>query len=215
MSFSNLNNAVPVSFQVQNLSLYIPRVFSNISKERMMHIFDLLDIGWVNSIDFIPKMTSKGQPYNSAYIHFEYWYSNISNENLQNRLNSTLECRIVYDDPWFWIVLKNNGVKKDYSVPRPKINLDGLKEQNEVEVLPVKQSQSHVNNQNVKMFLPRQLKVTKTVIHELLKNKPKSLKFSKVEVEEGEYIPSRKEDHEDYEEAMFEERYIDRENRER
>lgn len=114
------------TFNVNNISLYIPKVFENITKERMASIFEFLDIGMINHIDFVTKVDNKGKPYNSAYIHFDFWYSNISNENLQERLKNSIECRIVYDDPWYWIVLENKATKKDYSVPRPKINLEGL-----------------------------------------------------------------------------------------
>jgi len=113
---------------VENISIYIPKVFGNISKERMIAIFELLYIGMVNHIDFVPKVGANGKPYNSAYVHFDFWYSNISNQNLQERLKNSIETRIVYDDPWYWIVLENKATKKDYSIPKPKINLDGLKE---------------------------------------------------------------------------------------
>ena len=114
------------SFTVNNISLYIPKVFENITKERMASIFEFLDIGMINHIDFVTKVDNKGKPYNSAYIHFDFWYSNISNENLQERLKNSIDCRIVYDDPWYWIVLENKATKKDYSIPRPKINLEEL-----------------------------------------------------------------------------------------
>lgn len=136
----------------QNISIYIPRVFSNISKERMESIFELLSIGKVKNIDFIAKFTSKGDKYNSAYVHFDYWYDNISNQNLQNRLlnHSDKETRIVYDDPWYWIVLENKAQKKDYSVPNQRINVTGLMEE-------VKK----VREEKEKMFVPRILTLKK------------------------------------------------------
>ena len=141
----------------QNISIYIPRVFSNISKERMESIFELLSIGKVKNIDFIAKFTSKGEKYNSAYVHFDYWYDNISNQNLQNRLlnHSDKETRIVYDDPWYWIVLENKAQKKDYSVPNQRINVTGLMEQ-------VKK----VREEKEKMFVPRVLTLKKLNIIE-------------------------------------------------
>jgi len=141
----------------QNISIYIPRVFSNISKERMESIFELLSIGKVKNIDFIAKLTSNGQKYNSAYVHFDYWYDNISNQNLQNRLlnHSDKETRIVYDDPWYWIVLENKAQKKDYSVPNQRINVTGLIEQ-------VKK----VREEKEKMFVPRVLTLKKLNIIE-------------------------------------------------
>lgn len=209
---SNQSSASNQKYNVSNISLYIPRIFTNITKEQIMRIFDLLDIGWVNHIDIISKMTSDGKFYNSAYIHFDYWYSNISNENMQEKLNNNIECRVVYDDPWYWLVLKNSGVKKDYSVPRPKINLTSLKE-----VIPVKETVTSVKeteNTKVKMFLPRQItrtnKITPTSQF-LFKKKPKILTQSRIdEIEEFE---DYKEAKKDFEEVMWDQKHEKREER--
>ena len=45
-------------------------------------------------------------------IHFEYWFNNIVVLNFQDRIRDpNREARIVYDDPWHWIVLENKSVK--------------------------------------------------------------------------------------------------------
>lgn len=189
---------VPVNDVVKNISIYIPRIFANITKEKIMHTFELLDIGMVNHIDFVSKITSKGENYNSAYVHFDYWYSNISNQNLQNRLKNSLECKIVYDDPWYWIILENKGNKKDYSIPRPRINLEGLNEfpklVTKTKVVIKEPKIEYVE----KLFLPRVLtKINgKTFIEKKIKT-----------------LSERMEDLEDYREAMWEERCMDREER--
>ena len=95
-----------------NMSLYIPRVFSNISKERIADVFECLRLGKVNRIDFVAKMDRNNDLYNAVYVHFEYWYSNDAARNFQERLmNPEKETRVVYDDPWYWIVLENKGFK--------------------------------------------------------------------------------------------------------
>ena len=127
-------------------------IFCNITKERIISILEFLDIGMVNHIDFVAKISSNGKVYNSAYIHFDFWYSNISNQNLQYRLKNSIESRIVYDDPWYWIVLENKATKRDYSIPKPKINLDLIKKEVKEDVkeeVKVKASD--------KLFLPRAL----------------------------------------------------------
>lgn len=94
------------------MSLYIPRVFKNITKEHMVRVFNTLRIGSVKRIDFISK-TNKNNVYNEAYIHFNYWHNNTANINLQEKIrNPEKEARIVYDDPWFWLILENIGVKE-------------------------------------------------------------------------------------------------------
>lgn len=93
------------------MSLYIPHVFSNISVEKISHTFESLGLGRVNKVDFVSKMGKTGE-YNAAYIHFEYWYNTDAARNFQARVkNQDKEARIVYDDPWYWIVLENKSRK--------------------------------------------------------------------------------------------------------
>lgn len=110
----------------QLLSLYIPRVFSNIDDARVKAIFKSLDIGDVSHVDFVQKNNKNGKTYNSIYIHFSSWYDNKSAANFQeNVLNPNKKAKLVYDDPWFWIVLENKSIKKEES--QTDINVDVAK----------------------------------------------------------------------------------------
>ncbi len=97
------------------LSLYIPRIFANISKERVAHIFKSLLIGEVSVIDFVPREDSNtGEPYNMAFVHFSEWYDNTASKNFQAKVNDPdTDAKIVYDDPWYWICLPNLNPKPD------------------------------------------------------------------------------------------------------
>ena len=97
------------------LSLYIPRIFANISKERVAHIFKSLRIGEVSVIDFVPREDSNtGEPYNMAFVHFNEWYDNTASKNFQAKVNDPdTDAKIVYDDPWYWICLPNLNPKPD------------------------------------------------------------------------------------------------------
>ena len=109
---------------MNNVNLYIPHVFANISKEEVTNVFESLRIGKVSNIDFVNKMADQSQ-YNAVYIHFEYWYDNTSARNFQERvLNPAKEARIVYDDPWYWIVLENKAKKHVSGDRKPRIVLD-------------------------------------------------------------------------------------------
>ena len=102
--------------QTQNqLSLYIPRVFANITKERVANVFKSLRIGEVSVIDFVPREDSNtGEPYNMAFIHFNEWYDNTASNNFQAKVNDpNTDAKIVYDDPWHWICLPNLNPKPD------------------------------------------------------------------------------------------------------
>ena len=92
----------------QKLSIYIPHVFANITKERIVDVFNKQSIGEVERIDFVPKKGKDGREYHMAFIHMKCWYNNECVENLQARiLSKTTDARIVYDDPWFWNLYEN------------------------------------------------------------------------------------------------------------
>ena len=110
---------------INNISLYIPHVFSNISKEFIAETFEKLKIGKVNKIDFVYKIGRETTQYNTAYVHFEYWYDNTAAYNFQQRvLNPEKEALLIYDDPWHWIVLENKAKKHVTGDRKPRIVLD-------------------------------------------------------------------------------------------
>jgi len=105
---------------MSSLSLFIPRVFASITKEDMKQVFHTLDIGMVNRVDFVVKMGKDKKIYHTAYVHFDHWYSNVANDHIREKLERGEEARIVYNDPWYWIVYKNktkkfggNGMRKE------------------------------------------------------------------------------------------------------
>jgi hypothetical protein len=107
-----------------NLSLYIPRVFANITKDRIARVFESLNFGYVSRVDLIAKESANGQYYNSAYVHFDEWFDNTANRAFQDRVvDPTREARVVYDDPWYWIVLENKGAKHAAGNRKPRIEI--------------------------------------------------------------------------------------------
>ena len=117
---------------VPNVSLYIPHVFANFVKADIIEAFEKVFIGKVSKIDFVSKIGNDRKPYNSAYIHFEYWYDNAGAVNFQNRvLNPNQEARLIYDEPWYWIVLENKSKKHIPGERKPCINLGDLNEKRE------------------------------------------------------------------------------------
>ena len=95
---------------LSNISLYIPHVFPNIDEDRITKIFNTLRLGKVSRVDFVSKTDRGGKNYNSVYIHFDYWYNTLAAVNLQEKVvYSEKETRLVYDDPWYWVVLENKS----------------------------------------------------------------------------------------------------------
>jgi hypothetical protein len=109
----------------QSLSLFIPRVFPNITQERIMSICYVLGLGDVKRVDRVLKQDGDGNEYYSVYIHFERWYETNAVANFQERVtNPDKEARIVYDDPWYWIVLANKGTKRVPGQRKPTLVLE-------------------------------------------------------------------------------------------
>jgi len=109
------------------MSLYIPHVFGNVTKELMIKTIEFQGLGKVEKIDFVEKMGKNGKIYNTAFVHFEYWYDNISSVHFQERVKDTnKEARIVYKDPWFWVCFENTGKKHIPGERKERINLKGF-----------------------------------------------------------------------------------------
>ena len=110
---------------IQNISLYIPHIFANYTKEDVAKVFNDQGIGKVKNIDFVSKMSQDGKVYNAAYIHFEQWYNTIVARNFQARvLDTSKEARLMYEEPWYWIVLENKARKFVPGDRKPRIILD-------------------------------------------------------------------------------------------
>jgi hypothetical protein len=97
-----------------NTSLFIPHIFSNISEERIKSVIEnTAKYGKVDQIDFVPKKSADGKSYNSAYIHFKSWNNNEKTKKfLADLKNKDTQTHIVYDKPWFWIVLENTSCER-------------------------------------------------------------------------------------------------------
>ena len=107
-----------------SMSLYIPRVFPNITQERITGVFEDLNFGVVSHVDLVNKESSDGRPYNSAYVHFKEWTSSSTNASFQERVRDPArDARVVYDDPWYWIVLENKGKKHVPGDRKPRIEI--------------------------------------------------------------------------------------------
>lgn len=96
---------------MDNMSLYIPRVFANIMDKDIREVFERNYIGKIHHIDFVDKMGKDHKVYHSAYVHFEYWYDTIRARNIQHKLNQGENVRIMYDGPWYWLIYKNQTKK--------------------------------------------------------------------------------------------------------
>jgi hypothetical protein len=114
----------------QQMSLYIPYVFTNITQEEIAKTFERLDMGIIKRVDLIPHSQKN---YNVGYVHFEIWYENPTTISFQKVImDNQKQQRLVYDDPSYWIIMENKSplssdaeYKKEQSKIRTRICLDG------------------------------------------------------------------------------------------
>jgi hypothetical protein len=104
----------------QHLSLMIPRIFLQWTNEQhIMDVFHKQDIGKVYKVDIIrtPDEPGRYYPIYQAFIYFSVWYDNDIAYHFQQRIFNTenKQTRVVYDDPWFWVVFENKSKKNALS----------------------------------------------------------------------------------------------------
>ena len=99
----------------QTMSLYIPRVSSEITKEQVAYVFESNFFGQVSRVDFISKTDYCDSYYNAVYIHFKEWKNSVMVHHFQEKLVSYMNgvvgtpARVVYNDPYYWNVFVNSS----------------------------------------------------------------------------------------------------------
>ena len=86
----------------QKLSLFIPHVFANLSKDFVMEVLEEgYNLGKISHIDFVEKTGADGKLFHAVYVHFDFWNEDkITMQFQQDILNSEKGFRLVYDSPW-------------------------------------------------------------------------------------------------------------------
>ena len=99
---------------MSNYSVYIPRIFNNIPTEKIVKTFELLNLGKVEKVDIIMKTNQNGNITKMAFVHFSEWYTTSAatyfRENIEN---PNVDAKLVYDDPWYWLVYPNTSSMRD------------------------------------------------------------------------------------------------------
>jgi hypothetical protein len=100
-----------------NMTLCIPRVFSNIGEKRIRSVFYALKLGHIGHIDIVSKITERGEKFNRVFIHFERWFDTVNAHSAINILREGKDIKVIYDDPWFW---KVSAYRKPVHVTQPQ-----------------------------------------------------------------------------------------------
>jgi transketolase len=154
---------------MNNLSLFIPRVFSNISKERIINTFESNNIGKIKNVDFV----AISHNCNKVYVHFEYYYETTASRNFIYRIQVEGTAKLVYDDPWFWIVLENKSIKPAQGSRQHRINLEEPQIQQYIKT--IQPNSNNLQHENIKMLQKTEKK---------LKQKDQSYKSKIIDIEE-------------------------------
>lgn len=100
---------------MSSISLFIPKVYSSVSKQYIKSVFEEnLKLGKISHIDTIIKIDKNNNSYYSAYIYFEYWNNNTLTVDFLSKINDrTNTTRIFYENSRnvYWIVLRNNSTR--------------------------------------------------------------------------------------------------------
>jgi len=171
-SSSSSNNSVCVDvsmLQPSVPSLCIPRVFSNITKERVAFVIQNVGLGEIDHIDMVPRVAENGDKFQRVFIHFKEWSKSSTAQRARERVLSGKEIKIVYDEPWFWKLSANRssnsrtgGARTLNSSARPNrgprlIDEDSSSSDNDDKLVSRKQQQQqtsryHGNNRNSRPF---------------------------------------------------------------
>ena len=125
------------------LSIFIPRVLSKWANEHSISIiFKKLDIGEVERVDFVEKKNQYNKIYYHAFVHFKEWRDTAISRNIQEKIfdpeqvakivyhvEHAVSIQSCYDDPKYWILLKNNNPMTANEVKQEKRIIE-LEQQN-------------------------------------------------------------------------------------
>lgn len=104
------------------LSIYIPRIAREwANTEDISRVFELYEIAIVDRVDLVVQKDMNGEVYYQGFVHFKEWYDTKATRHLQERiLDQNRQARVVYNDPSYWIVLKNKNPMTEIEVRMEK-----------------------------------------------------------------------------------------------
>ena len=106
-------------------SIYVPRVHNSVTWQEMKSVFEeILGEDSIKRVDIVkikPREGDKPPPFNRAYVHVKKW--NPDNQHVRDKLLAGESCKVVYDDPYYWLCVLDK-TQKEETKPKPRIVLD-------------------------------------------------------------------------------------------
>ena len=94
-------------------SLCIPRVFPNITWQRVKESLEDVGLGEIERVDMVPKKNDDGKPFKRVFVHFKKWATTPEATEARKKVLSGEMFQVVYDDPWFWKIGKSHAAKPE------------------------------------------------------------------------------------------------------
>jgi hypothetical protein len=107
---------------IQNMSLFVPRVFPNFTQEYIANAFSC--IGDVNRVDLVAKQGLDGKFFNAVYIHFNSWNKTPASNYYLEDIRTRGSTKIYHDTIWYWIVLPNTAKKHIQGQRKQKLAIE-------------------------------------------------------------------------------------------
>ena len=108
------------SFEASAPSICIPRVFPNITERRVWAIFENLGFGEVEKIDMIERTSKSGDTFKRVFVHFVAWNHSEEAQIVRQKLLGEEEVKVVYDEPWYWLLSASKSVRPENRVQRKR-----------------------------------------------------------------------------------------------
>jgi hypothetical protein len=164
---------------MSSFSVYIPRVFSNISNNKIIGTFERLQLGKVDTIDVVWKTGRDGNLFKMVFVHFSEWNMSSSSavklrENIED---PNTEAKLIYDEPWYWIILPNTSCMANQVNQTNHVN----------QTNPV--NQDNQTNQTTVHFQSNNLNTVQSDWLERIANLEDELTYIYEELYNREYIP--------------------------
>lgn len=105
-------------------SICVPRVFKNISEKRVRAIMYSLRFGFVERVDMVAKKNDKGEEFQRVFVHFSSWNDTNEATRVKEKLDSGEKVKVVYDNPWFWMISKSRAPATNVNGNRPRPYID-------------------------------------------------------------------------------------------
>ena len=97
--------------QQNTMSIYIHRMYAKISLKKICDTFQSLDLGLVHSVEFHHYVSNHGEELKSAFVYFSEMCNTKQADNFVRKIEEGEQVRIVYNDPKYWLCVKNNNTR--------------------------------------------------------------------------------------------------------